>query len=153
MMTVDLGLLAQQAIELLGHDIAAADAEVRIDGLPSCVAAPDLLIRVFLNLIGNALKYGRSADRPLRIAVSSEDDGSWHRIVIKDNGPGIPPQNAERIFEPSQRLVTDDKAEGSGFGLSICAEIVKLHNGRIFADKTSETGARFVMELPKAPLQ
>ncbi|WP_259975439.1 ATP-binding protein [Leisingera aquaemixtae] len=153
MVTVDLGELAQQAVELLGHDIAAAGADVQIGGLPSCVAAPDLLIRVFLNLIGNALKYGRSADRALRIAVTSEEDGSWHRIVIEDNGPGIPPQYAEQIFEPSQRLVTDDKAEGSGFGLSICAEIAKLHYGRIFADKTFEAGARFVLELPKAQPQ
>ncbi|CUI00593.1 ATP-binding protein [Leisingera aquaemixtae] len=153
MENADLGQLAQQAVELLGHDIAAAGADVQIGGLPSCVAAPDLLIRVFLNLIGNALKYGRSADRALRIAVTSEEDGSWHRIVIEDNGPGIPPQFAEQIFEPSQRLVTDDKAEGSGFGLSICAEIAKLHYGRIFADKTFEAGARFVLELPKAQPQ
>ncbi|MFY0312100.1 ATP-binding protein [Leisingera sp. D0M16] len=153
MMNVDLGPLAQQASELLNHDISSAAAEIRIGVLPSCVAAPDLLIRIFLNLIGNALKYGRSEERPLQIAVTAEEDCSCHRILIEDNGPGIPPQYAERIFEPSQRLVTDDKAEGSGFGLSICAEIAKLHNGRIYADKAFEAGARFVMELPKVPLQ
>lgn len=153
MAETDLGQLAQQTSELLRHDISAAGAEIRIGDLPSCVAAPDLLIRVFLNLIGNALNYGRHAGRALQISISAEEDSSWHRILISDNGLGIPAKYAEQIFEPSQRLVTDDKVEGSGFGLSICAEIAKLHRGRIYFDKEFATGAQFVMELPKAPLQ
>lgn len=91
MMPADLGLLAKQATELLNHDIALAGADVRVGDLPSCIAAPDLLIRIFLNLIGNALKYGRSPERVLQITISAEQDPSWHRIVIEDNGPGIRP--------------------------------------------------------------
>ncbi|WMS42787.1 ATP-binding protein [Acuticoccus sp. MNP-M23] len=146
---VNLATLVADACELMKQDIRLADASITTGTLPVCNCAPDLLVRIFLNLIGNALKYAKS-DSPLRLKVEAEETDSHHLIVVTDNGPGIPDIYAERIFEPSKRLVHDCDAEGSGFGLSICAEIAKLHGGRIFLDTSCNDGAKFVLELPKS---
>jgi signal transduction histidine kinase len=71
---------------------------------------------------------------------------------LTDNGIGIAPKHAERIFRPLGRLHTQDEIEGSGLGLAICERIIKLHGGTIKLDQSYNEGARFEIVLPAAAL-
>lgn len=145
---VDLASVVNDACDLMKHEITKAGACINIASLPVLKCAPDLLIRVFLNLIGNAIKYA-TADKGCKLDIFTEKDDFCHRIIVQDNGPGILEKYATRIFEPSKRLVQDSEVEGSGFGLSICAQIAKLHDGQIYLETGCAEGAKFVLELPK----
>ncbi len=145
---VSLEDAVNEACDLIQSEISQSGALVTASLLPVCRGDPDLLMRIFLNLIGNAIKYATSEDR-LQVDIYAVEEEQCHRIFVQDNGPGIPAKHAETIFEPSKRLVHGDDVEGCGFGLSICAQIAKLHDGQVYLDTSCQQGARFVFELPK----
>jgi light-regulated signal transduction histidine kinase (bacteriophytochrome) len=106
------------------------------------------LTQLFQNLVGNALKF-RSADPP-RIHVGAEPDaGSW-RFHVRDNGIGLDPKFADRIFEVFQRLHTRTEYPGTGIGLAMCRKIVQRHGGRIWVESAPGNGATFYFTLPAA---
>lgn len=115
-------------------DIADDLGEVRGD--------PRLLARAVANLLGNAAKYAVS-----RVALSASRDGDAVRIVIEDDGPGIPGEQRERVFAPFYRLAReqDQAAAGHGLGLAIAARAVALHGGAIAIDDAQLGGARFTI--------
>ncbi|MTV41124.1 ATP-binding protein [Duganella radicis] len=104
---------------------------------------PRLLARAINNLLGNAAKYARS-----RIALSAAR-GTQLIIVIEDDGPGIPPEAREQVFEPFHRLTReqDHAAGGYGLGLAISAKAIRLHGGAIAIDDSPLGGARFTITL------
>jgi signal transduction histidine kinase len=113
-----------------------------------CAACCDLerMERVFVNLLSNALKFTPDGGH---VDVSLEDLGESVRVVVKDDGPGFPPEMAERLFE---RFFQVDMGEtrrhgGTGIGLALAREIVELHGGTIRAE--SDHGARFTVEVRK----
>ncbi len=104
---------------------------------------------VFQNLIGNALKF--HGDDPPVVHVSAErEDGTW-TITCSDEGIGIDPEYAERIFAIFQRLHPKESYEGTGIGLAFCRKIVEHHGGRIWLDTEAATGATFRFTLPVRP--
>ena len=109
---------------------------------PAVDADPSRLRQALDNLIGNALLHG--GGQPVSVVVRAD---TTLRIEISDHGPGIPPDELERIFEPRVRL---DAAlsDGSGLGLAIAREIVEGHGGSLSATSSSGTGATFTLELP-----
>ena len=119
------------------------------DELPVVLGDPTQLRQVFQNLVGNALKF-RGTEAP-RIHVHAEPDGGMWRFSFKDNGIGIDPQFAERIFVIFQRLHTRREYPGSGIGLSVCKKIVERHGGRIWVESRVGQGATFHFTLPAAP--
>jgi chemotaxis family two-component system sensor kinase Cph1 len=145
----DLADVFNDACDLMRHEINQANMHITTGPLPILQCAPDLLVRIFLNLIGNAIKYAKN-NHSLQLDVFAEEHDTSHLIFVQDNGPGIAKKYATKIFEPSQRLVHDDEIEGSGFGLSICTQIAELHSGRIYLDTANQNGAKFALELPKA---
>lgn len=126
--------------------IQANSALVTHDALPTMIADRSQLTLLFQHLIGNALKF-RSRDEP-RIHVSAEQkNGAWV-LSVKDNGIGIDPQFAERIFVFCQRLHSRSEYRGTGSGLAICKKIVENHAGRIWVESELGKGATFYFTLP-----
>jgi light-regulated signal transduction histidine kinase (bacteriophytochrome) len=152
---VDSGEVVLDVLHDLGPSVAEAGAEVEADDLPAVFADPTQLHQLFLNLVGNALKFRREGVTPrIRIRAASarlEDGRPGWRFAVSDNGIGIDPQYAERIFEVFQRLHTREEYEGTGIGLAICKKIVERHGGAMSLDATPGEGATFYFTLPAPP--
>lgn len=132
--TVDLDVLLARVLSELQVVIADAKAEVTHDLLPTVQGDETRLGQVLQNLIGNALKF--RGPTPPRIHISAiKDDHHW-RFGVRDNGIGIDPQQATRLFQAFQRLHTRSEYPGTGIGLAICKRIVEQHDGRIWAVAT-----------------
>jgi signal transduction histidine kinase len=109
---------------------------------------PDQLARVVMNVLWNAQRHTPSGTH---ITISGEHDAGTVRLTVEDDGPGIPADQLDRIFERFQRL--DTTAKGSGLGLAIAAEIAALHRGQLSAESPPGGGARFHLMLPTAPAE
>jgi signal transduction histidine kinase len=152
---VDLQGVVTQATANLSLRIEEAGATVEHGRLPIVLGDPVLLGSLFENLIGNAVKY-RRPDVPPRVRIGCEHDSSqasW-QFAVSDNGIGIEPQYAERIFQVFQRLHLRDEYAGTGIGLALCRRIVEFHGGRIWLDTDTDTstaadGATFRFTLPE----
>jgi two-component system, OmpR family, sensor histidine kinase KdpD len=111
---------------------------------PVYVDAP-LVTQVLVNLLENAVKHTTAGTR---ISISAVAEGSMVRVVVDDNGPGLPPGDPERLFAKFQRGREESNAGGAGLGLAICRAIVNAHGGEITAMASLRGGARFAFTLP-----
>ncbi len=118
--------------------------------LPTVVSTQSLLVQLFQNLIGNALKFNKPDSRPI-ILINANDNGDYWLFSVEDNGIGIDKEHADRIFVIFQRLHNRDKYEGTGIGLSICQKIVHQLGGKIWVESEPLKGATFFFTLPKLP--
>jgi light-regulated signal transduction histidine kinase (bacteriophytochrome) len=121
------------------------NATIKYDPLPLIYANEQMMIQLFQNLIGNALRYHRETPE-IQISVTKEDDE--YIFSIKDNGIGINPNYLRRIFTIFQRLHSREEYEGTGIGLAISLIILQKHHGKIWAE--SELGKRttFYFTIP-----
>ncbi|MFF9690059.1 CHASE3 domain-containing protein [Streptomyces sp. NPDC014623] len=123
---------------------------VREDPLPELLGDSTSLTMVWQNLVGNAVKF-RRADVPCRITVGCVREGDdWH-LTVADNGIGIAPEFADKVFIIFQRLHARDEYEGTGIGLSLCRKIIEFHGGRIWLDPAPAEGTLFHFTLPVLP--
>jgi PAS domain S-box-containing protein len=144
---VDLAIVLGEAMALLDADIRETGASISLFNLPQVTGDADLLVRLFQNLIANALKYRR--DVPPVVKVRARPAGSHWEISVEDNGIGIEPQHAERIFEIFRRLHKDEsRYPGMGVGLALARRIVESHGGEIWLDTDYSQGSRIVLTLP-----
>jgi signal transduction histidine kinase len=143
---VDLDAVARRVCIDLRPLIQGASATVRIDGLPTVVADPDLMYSVLLNLVSNAVKFARPDVAPVVRLHGRRVDAGW-RISVLDNGAGVPASQREAVFEMFTRL-TD--APGHGIGLTTVARIVRAHGGSAGVEDTDGPGSEFWFELPDA---
>lgn len=143
-----------EALHFLAPAIAEAGAEVLVEGeWPKLTASRDEMVRLFQNLIGNALKY-RRPEQPPRITVRSSHQDGECLFTVEDNGIGIDPAQIPRLFRMFQRLHPRDQYQGTGIGLALCRKIAEHHNGRIRADSEGEgQGSRFTFALPCPSLE
>ena len=137
---VDLQHAAAQATQNLASAINASGAVLTIDRLPIVRSNEIHLVRLFQNLIGNAVKYRGEA--PLKIHVTAERRGPDWVIGIEDNSIGIAPENQTRIFMPFVRLAKRD-VPGAGLGLAVCKKIVEELGGTIWVDSELGAGSTF----------
>jgi light-regulated signal transduction histidine kinase (bacteriophytochrome) len=127
--------------------IRGSGARVTAETLPTVRGDRGQLIRLFQNLIDNAIKF-RSRETPcIHVSASPPERGSGWVFSVRDNGIGIDPQYAERIFVIFQRLHTRAEYPGTGIGLAICKKIVERHEGRIWLESELGKGSVFYFTL------
>ncbi|BDZ43860.1 histidine kinase [Paraoerskovia sediminicola] len=143
---VDLEDALADALRDLAESLEAAGATVTHDHLPVVHGERALLTQLLLNVVGNAVKF-RSPDRPATVHLGVRSDGTHWEISCTDNGIGIDPQYADRVFVIFQRLHAKDVYEGTGIGLALCKRIVEYHGGRIWieAGETQGTVVRWTL--------
>jgi chemotaxis family two-component system sensor kinase Cph1 len=136
-----------QALGNLRGRIAETAADITYDDMPTIVADGTQLMQLFQNLVGNAIKFQQKEVPPrIHIGVQRQED-RW-LFSVQDNGIGIDPQFADRIFVIFQRLHTRDEYPGSGMGLAICKKIVECHRGQIWMESELGQGATFFFTIP-----
>ena len=143
-------VVVDQTLETLAGELEAAGARVRVGSLPVVLADRSNLCRVFQNLIGNAVKFTRG-EKP-EVTIVAEREGAMWRIEVRDNGIGMEPENARRIFEPFRRLHGEEDYPGTGIGLAVCERIVEQHGGRIWVESAPGEGSVFAFTMPPAEL-
>jgi len=130
----------QAAAQHGAQKVSVDAADVRVDG------DDDALRQLLWILLDNAFRFATSA---VEVSLSSED--GWARLLVADDGPGVPPEHRERIFERFYRVDSSRAGSHSGLGLSIARWIVAQHGGRIIAGEAKLGGAAFLVDLPLLP--
>ena len=146
---VDLNTVVGKVLEDLSISITENQAKVTVGQLPTVNASPTQMGQLFLNLIGNGIKF-RRGEAPPRIKVEAQWQQSEWLFSVQDNGIGINPRYAERIFQIFQRLHSRSDYPGTGIGLAICRKIVERHGGRIWVASELAQGSTFYFTLPVA---
>jgi signal transduction histidine kinase len=140
----------QAAMDAFAPLARARRAKINSSIEPGLVARVDPrgLRQIVLNLLDNAVKYG-PVGQTVNVSLAGNDDKVV--IAVEDKGPGVPRSEREKIWDPYVRLsrAAESAAGGSGIGLSIVRELVRLHGGRTWVEDAQSGGARFVVEFPK----
>ena len=142
----DCSALFDQALSNLQSAIQESGAVVTRDSLPIVMGDSLQLAQLFQNLLGNAIKFHDGG--PPHVHVSAEPGEEEWLFAVRDNGIGIDPQYAERIFGIFQRLHGRNEYPGTGIGLAICKKIVDRHGGRIWVESEPGKGATFYFTVP-----
>ncbi|GAB3035508.1 PAS domain S-box protein [Natronobiforma cellulositropha] len=142
---VDLDAVLEDVLDDLRLSIEGRDTEIIREPLPTVEGDRSQLRQVFQNVLDNAIEY--SGDDPPRITVSAERAGEEWVISVSDEGIGIDPADADRVFDVFQRLHTHDEYAGTGIGLALCRRIVERHGGEIWVESESSGGATFSFTL------
>jgi K+-sensing histidine kinase KdpD len=143
---VDLNEIVNNAIETYPQVIPGHQIIWDCSNLPPVCADPALIQQVFVNLIGNAVKYS-SKCAVARIEIGSFMKDLERVYFVRDNGAGFDMQFAGKLFGVFQRLHRDDEFEGTGIGLATVRRIVERHGGQIWAEAEPDKGATFFFKL------
>ncbi|MDR4507980.1 MAG: PAS domain S-box protein [Candidatus Brocadiaceae bacterium] len=159
--SIDLVMVVKDVLSDLEVKIEQTGASIEVGELPVIKGDPLQMRQLFQNLIGNALKFQRKG-KPSVVKIREvglNEAGNDHnklsqgsslcRIAVEDNGIGFEEKYSNRIFGVFQRLHGRGEYEGTGIGLSICQKIVERHGGTIKAKSKPDTGATFIIELPR----
>jgi len=144
----NVGAAVEDTAALVQPQKAMKDVALELDldpGLPEVSLGREQLVQVLLNLILNAADACRSKGR---VTVRAKPTASGARLEVEDDGPGVAPAVRERLFEPF--VTTKEVGKGTGLGLAVCRGLVEAAGGSIALDTSTEKGARFVVELPRA---
>ncbi len=145
--STDCEAVFDRVVASLKLTIKESGAVVTRGPLPRVMADSTQLGQLFQNLLGNAVKF-RAGERP-RVHVSAQRDGKAWKFSVRDQGIGISPEHAERIFVIFQRLHGKEEYPGTGIGLAICKKIAERHGGRIWVESKPGSGATFYFTIPE----
>ena len=155
----DLNVLLENAKQELAQIMEDKKAVIESNELPTLNVIPFQIQQLFINLIGNSLKYSKAETAPIiKINVSiithneenllPNTNSKYYKITIEDNGIGFEQEYAKKIFILFNRLHNKNEYEGTGIGLAICKKIVENHKGFIVAKGIPDEGATFIIYLP-----
>lgn len=155
----DLNFVLEEVLTELDSTILKEKATINIEPLPTLQLNAGLIMPLFSNLIGNAIKYRKKNTDPVIHIYSEKDNGTiserkvsdnnkYCRIFIEDNGIGFDQKYAEQIFDMFVRLHGNTEYEGTGIGLALCKQIVEHHHGFISALSKENEGTTFIISLP-----
>jgi signal transduction histidine kinase len=142
----DSEAVLEQTLSDLRLTVAESGAVVTHDPLPTVRTVPGQLRQVFENLMSNAVKF--RGPEPPRIHLAAQRQGPEWVFSVRDNGIGLDPRHAGRVFQMFQRLHTRKEYPGTGIGLAICKKIIERHGGHIWVESTPGQGATFYFTLP-----
>ncbi|WP_049904343.1 sensor histidine kinase [Natrialba asiatica] len=145
---VELDAVLEDVCEDLQVKIEETDAEIVTEVLPRVEGDSDQLRQVFQNLLDNAIEY--SGEESPRVHVSAERTGDEWTVSVRDEGIGIDPADADRVFDVFQSLHTQEEAAGTGIGLALCERIIERHGGEIWVESGLGEGTTFSCTLPAA---
>ncbi len=137
--------IAEDILLELTDKVLEHHAKVKIDKLPEVRMAESLLIDLFRNLLGNALKYAAEYDP--RIEISGQEFSDRVRFTVVDHGPGIAQAEQETVFEPFKRGGSSKGSPGTGIGLATVAKIARVYGGNAWVEETPGGGATFIVDL------
>ena len=156
---INIDSLVREVIEELlqgelpgGRDQGSAAPQIEVEPLPPARGDRGLLRQVWVNLIGNAVKYSSKAAQPF-IRVSGRPVGTENQYSVSDNGVGFDMEYAQQLFGVFQRLHRADEFSGTGVGLAIVHRVVTRHGGRVWAEGKVDHGAVFSFALPQGDSQ
>lgn len=144
---VDMNLIMKDVLLLFRNELYQANVNIIVEPLPVIRAGRIPMLQLMQNLLSNAIKF-RGKEDPVITVSGKELEHEW-LISVKDNGIGIDPEFAEKIFIVFQRLHSKEEYSGTGIGLSICKKIAERYNGKIWVESASGKGACFTFSLPK----
>lgn len=143
---VDMKALAEASTSELLNGWPEEKFNFVVGDLPRCFGDEDLLKQVWLNLIGNALKYSSRTSAPL-IEIGYTGNSNNITWFVRDNGAGFDMKYADKLFKVFQRLHSQEEFEGTGIGLALVRRIIDKHKGRIWAESSPGSGAAFYFTL------
>ncbi|MGD9680106.1 MAG: ATP-binding protein [Candidatus Obscuribacterales bacterium] len=146
--SVDLNKLVKTVIKDLSQTVAANKARIDVSRLPVLQVNESTMMLLFQNLIANAIKF-RGTKKP-EVKIESRRDGDEYVFSVADNGIGVDPEGADKVFEMFQRL-HPDRFPGTGIGLSICKKVVNMHGGKIWVEPGKDGGSVFYFTIPANP--
>lgn len=146
---LDISQLCHEILARLKPQFATKSQHIKTDipgDLPHVYADAERIQQVLVNLLDNAMKY-TPVDGEIGLSILHRTTQKV-QVSISDNGPGIPPENQDRIFEDRFRLKRDEAKDGYGIGLSLCQRIIRAHYGQIWVDSNPDRGSCFHFTLP-----
>jgi PAS domain S-box-containing protein len=145
--SLDLGEVIGEVLADLAHRVEASGAQVRVaPEWPRVRSSRTEATQLLLNLIANALKYGRKAGQAPRIEINWTTEDGFLTVRVSDDGPGIPGQYRAKVFELFQKL--EARSDGTGVGLAIVKRIAERHGGKAWVEESPGGGAVFLVTLP-----
>jgi PAS domain S-box-containing protein len=144
--------LVMEALDVVQPHAENKDHEITLglpDNLPNIMVDPELIRRVVINLLENAIKYTKPGGQ---ISIGAQQKGIWMRIWVEDNGRGIPEDSLEKVFQKFSRVRegATGHTSGLGLGLAFCKLAVENHGGQIWVESEFEKGSRFTFTAPIA---
>lgn len=146
---LDLATVVAEAWANVSPHVEEAGAVVEVEPLPRVTGDRAQLVQVFQNLLDNAVKF--HGPEPPKVSVSGRDAGTVWEFAVRDNGIGIDPKHAKRVFGVFKRLHSAQEYPGTGIGLALCQKIIERRGGRIWVEPAEGGGSVFRFTLPKQP--
>jgi light-regulated signal transduction histidine kinase (bacteriophytochrome) len=143
----DMKELAGVCVEELRPAWPEVNFQVDIGPMPTCMGDGDLLKQVWINLIGNSIKYSSRQAEP-RITIGATKEAAGTVYFVRDNGAGFDMRYADKLFKVFQRLHSHEEFEGTGVGLALVKRILDKHRGEIWAESSPGNGAIFYFRIP-----
>ncbi|UJP64487.1 sensor histidine kinase [Mongoliitalea daihaiensis] len=145
---LDLNEILKVIQEKLARKVEEKQAILRVDDLPVVVGHREDYVRIFLNLLDNALKFSKNGIKP-KIHVGYKVEGQFFQFFVKDNGMGVSEEFHEEIFYVFRRLSTNQKFQGSGMGLAIVKKILENQGGSCWVESQEGEGCTVYFQVPK----